>query len=156
MEDFRTYILSVTAASILCAVLTALAGKGGSTASLMKLMSAVVLAAVIISPVANFTSVNLNRYLDDLNDLAAEAVANGTEATQESVRKRIIEASEAYILDKAALYELDIDVTVELDEEQLVPTFVEIQGAVSPAARRALEAMLQQDLGIPPEAQRWK
>lgn len=156
MEDLRTYILSVTAASILCAVLTALAGKRGSTASLMKLMSAVVMAAVIISPVANFTSVNLNRYLDDLNDLAAEAVANGTEATRESIRKRIIEASEAYILDKAALYELNIDVTVELDEEQLVPAFAEIRGTVSPAARRTLEAMLEQDLGIPPEAQRWK
>lgn len=156
MTDIRSYILSVTAAAILCAMITALAGKGGSQASLLKLMTGVVLAAVVIRPVAEVTTVNLNRYLDTLNADAMAAVEAGTMLAKEKTTARIKEQLESYILDKAAALKLDISVEVTLDERTRLPAAVEIYGTASPSARESLNAMLCSDLGIPVEGLIWK
>lgn len=156
MEPIRSYILSVTAAAILCAMITSLTGKGGSLASLSKLMSGVILAAVVIRPLAEMTTVNLNRYLDTLNADAMAAVEAGTTIAKDKTAARIKEQLESYILDKAAVLKLDISVEIILDERTQVPTVVKINGAASPSARSALNTILRDDLGIPAEGLIWK
>lgn len=156
MTEIRSYILSVTAAAVLCAMITALAGKGGTLASLLKLMTGVVLAAVVIRAIAEVTTVNLNHYLDTLNADAMAAVEAGTVLANERTTARIKEQLESYILDKAAALKLDISVEVTLDEHTRLPAAVEIFGAASPSAREALNAMLRDDLGIPVEGLIWK
>lgn len=157
MEEVRAYILSVTAAAILCAIVSTLAGKGGSLGSLMKLMTGVVLSMVIISPLAKISVGNLDRYLDDLNLSATSAVEAGTVATQEAISNRIKAGVEAYILDKAAQLSLDVTVEVTLTEDgTMVPAAVVLEGAVSPYAKSRMETILKDDLGIPVEAQTWR
>lgn len=155
MEGIRSYILSVTAAAMLCALITSLAGKGSSVSVLIKLLAGVVMAAVVISPVAEMTTVNLGRYLDTLNLDAMAAVEAGTKYAQEETRGRIKDQLESYILDKAAQLSLDINVELVLDEETMVPVSAVVDGPASPHARAAMEAILRDDLGIPAEAVRW-
>lgn len=156
MEEIRSYILSVTAAAILCAMVTALAGKGGTLSALLKLMTGVVMAAVVISPLVKVSAVNLNRYLDSLNLDAVAAVEAGTNSAREQIQARIKEQLESYILDKAAGLSVDMSVDVVLDGETMLPASVIIEGRASPYARTVMENILQEDLGIPLEALTWK
>lgn len=156
MEDLRSYILAVTAAAILCALVAALAGKGGSIASIMKLLTGMVLTAVILQPIVQISDINLHRYLDELNENAAAAVSRGTAASQTELRTSILQKTEAYILDKAAKYGLALEVSVTLDDDTMAPVAAVITGSVSPSAKMELQTMLEEELGIPQEAQTWK
>ena len=156
MDAIGTYIYSIAAAAILCAVLGVLAGKSGILSPLMKLMCGVVMTAVVAGPISNFQGISLNRYLDQLNMDAQAFADHGTENSREALQNRIIASSEAYILDKAAAYRLNLVVSVALDEQSMTPIAVEIQGDAAPAAKTALQNVIAQDLGIPPEAQIWK
>ena len=156
MEELRSYILSVTAAAILCVLVTTLVGKGSNIGSLLKLITGMILTAVILRPMVSIGDINLHRYLEQLNDKAASAVDQGTAASQTALRTGILENLEAYILDKAAKHGLVLDVSVTLDEASMAPVGVVISGAVSPFAKMELQAILEEDLGIPQEAQIWK
>lgn len=156
MEAVRTYIYSIASAATICAVLVALAGKSSILSPIMKLMTGVVMTAVIIAPISGFQEIPLNRYLDQLNRDAQTFAAEGLETSRESMENRIISSTEAYILEKAGMYGLSIRVSVRLDEQQLTPASVEIQGDVSPSAKRELQIIIAENLGIPPEAQTWK
>lgn len=155
MEEIRSYILSVTAAAVLCAMVSTLAGKSGNLSALVKLMSGVVLACVVISPVAKISAIDLSRYLDGLNLDAMAAVEAGTDYTKTQTSGLITEALEAYILDKAEELSLDISVELTLDDETMLPSAVRIAGDASPHARSVLEQTLGDDLEIPLEAVTW-
>lgn len=154
MEAFTSYILSVTAAAMLCAMFTTLAGNG-STGKLLKLMTGIVMAAVVIRPMTEITTVNFNRYLDSLNADAMAVVAEGTAYAQQETEGRIKSMLESYILDKAAALSLDITVDLCVDTQTMLPVSVVIAGNASPHARAAMEAVILNDLGIPTEALSW-
>ena len=156
MDGLASYILSVTAAAILYAILNALVSKSGSTGGLMKLATGVLIAVIAVSPLIRISSINLDGFLHQLNTDASEAVAMGKASTEISIRQRITNSCTAYILDKAESLGLEIDVELILDETTYAPCYVEIAGNASPFARNALCSMITDDLGIPPEAQIWK
>ena len=156
MEALRSYILSVSAAAIFCGMVTALAGKSGTASSVLKLMTGVVMAVVIIRPITEVSAVNLGRYLDVLNADAAAAVEAGTAYAKSETSLRIKQQLEAYILDKAGDLSLDISADVALDEQAMVPAAVVIRGEASPYARSVLETLLREELGIPEEGITWK
>lgn len=157
MEYIRSYVLSVSAAAILCAIVSALGSKNGTVYPLLKVMSGVVLAVVVIQPITKVSAINLNRYLDGLNRDAIAAVEAGTAYAQTSAETRIQEGFEAYIQDKAA--QLSAELTVEItlaDDGSMLPVAAVMEGALSPAAKYRLETILTEALGIPREAQIWK
>ena len=154
MEGIGTYILSAAAAGILCAVIASLGGKG-SHGSILKLMCGIVLTAVIIRPITTIAPVNLNRYLHQLDREAEAVVAAGIQNARDTLRDRISQALEAYIINKAADLGLHITVALALDDQEPVPASVVISGTASPYARSALSAILRDDLGIPTESQIW-
>ena len=155
MEAISSYILSVIAGAMLCAVVITLAGNG-STGKLLKLMSGLVMAAVVIRPMTEVTTVNLSRYLDLLNADAIAAVAEGTDYARKETERRIKTNLESYILDKAAALSLDITVDMTLNTKTMLPSAVVIAGNASPHARAVICAVLTDDLGIPAEALTWK
>lgn len=156
MDAVRSYIYSIASAAVLCSILIVLSGKSNILSPTMKLMTGVVMTAVIIAPIIGLQEIPLNSFLDQLNRDAQTFAADGLENSRESLESRIISSTEAYILEKAALYDLNIWVSVELDEQQMTPASVEIRGNVSPSAKRELQNTIAEDLGIPPEAQTWK
>ena len=90
------------------------------------------------------------RYMDDAED----AAAMGENLARDSMADIIKEETEAYILDKAADLHANLRVEVAVGEDNL-PAAVTISGEASPYARRQIQAMIANDLGISKENQKW-
>ena len=124
--------------------------------AVLKMVTGLVMAAVILGPLGKHWDLDLNRRFQELDQQVSAAVAKGEELSQNALRQRIKQETEAYILDKAARLGLTLEVRVDLSDDDLpVPVGVTLRGAVSPAARAELEAMIRQDLGIGKEGQVW-
>lgn len=90
------------------------------------------------------------RCMDDAED----AAAMGENLARDSMADIIKEETEAYILDKAADLHANLRVEVAVGEDNL-PAAVTISGEASPYARRQIQAMIANDLGISKENQKW-
>ena len=53
MDSIRQYLLSITAAAVICAIINALSGKKGTTSAVVKLLSGLFLTLSVISPLLN-------------------------------------------------------------------------------------------------------
>lgn len=153
MEGVRDYLLSVTAAALICGSVGCLAGKNGGISRLMKLLCGMFLAAAVIRPVVDVKIDDLSIFTDRLSVDAELAVARGEEMASDEMKRIIKEKSETYILDKAKL--LGADITVEVILEDVIPAGVTLTGNISPFAKTSLAASIAQDLGIPLEEQVW-
>ena len=87
-------------------------------------------------------------------DDAEDAAAMGENLARDSMADIIKEETEAYILDKAADLHANLRVEVAVGEDNL-PAAVTISGEASPYARRQIQAMIANDLGISKENQKW-
>ena len=87
-------------------------------------------------------------------DDAKDAAAMGEKLARDSMADIIKEETEAYILDKAADLHVNLHVEVTVGEDNL-PTAVTLSGEASPYARRQIQAIIANDLGIAKENQKW-
>ena len=78
----------------------------------------------------------------------------GENLARDSMADIIKEETEAYILDKAADLHANLRVEVAVGEDNLPAAFT-ISGEASPYARRQIQAMIANDLGISKENQKW-
>lgn len=156
MEGMREYLLSVTAAAMLCGIVGALTGEKGSQGGLVKLISGLFLCFTVISPIAE---VKISDFSDFASDILTEgelAAQEGEDYSAQALRQIISDETRAYIMDKARTYGAEIDVKVTLSEDETpVPESCTISGSVSPYVRQQLKKMLISDLGIPEENQTW-
>ena len=156
MEQLRSYILSVIAAAILCALSLRITGKQGSAAAVMRFVCGMVMAAVVVQPIGASVIPDLRGYFTDLEAQVSQTVALGTENSKQMLAQRIQSEIQTYIQDKASLLGAALDVTVEVDNGELpVPVGVVLRGAVSPSAKSVLSQLIEEELGIGKENQTW-
>ena len=156
MEHIRQYLLSFTAAAVICSLITSLTGKKGTYASVIKMLCGLFMAVTMISPLIHMEWSDFSFYYGSIITDADLAAANGEQMADEAVAGIIKRKTQTYILDKALSMGLDIDVEVLLaDSDTLYPYKVLLQGAASPYARQKLKEMITSDLGIPEENQIW-
>ncbi len=156
MEELGRYIMGVTAAALLCSLGVSLAGSRGPVAGVLRLLTGVIMACVIIEPLGELVTGNLETYFYDLGDGASSLAAEGTQTAADALSLRIKDRTEAYILDMAAELDADLEVEVILSREELpVPVAVILTGQVSPYARQVLSGRLEQELGLKGESQQW-
>ena len=156
MGGIKQYLLSVMAAAIISALVITIIGKKGAHAAIVKLLTGLFLAMTVVSPWTKLQINDLSSYLEGISheadSISSEAIALISEERASIIKKEI----EAYILDKAALLELDIKVDVELSgEDPPIPHTVTISGAVSPYAKQRLQSIISDELGVPKEQQSW-
>ena len=83
-------------------------------------------------------------------------VQEGENDALQEQRTFIKKETEAYILDKAVSLGADISVSVTVsDSAPLTPIKITIKGAVSPYVNKVLKSYLEEQFGIPEEAQIW-
>ena len=141
---------------LLCAIVNNLSPEKAPGGAVVKLVTGILMAAVIIQPFGQGIALNLRGRFQELDDLVCAAVEQGSKMAGEELALGIKDRTEAYILDKAAGLDAQIRVQVTLSEGELpVPASVVIYGAVSPAARTALTELITRDLGIAEEDVRW-
>ncbi len=156
MESVREYLVSVTCAALLGSILCAISDEKQPGGTLVKLLCGVFLCLTMIRP---FCSLHFNLFEPEGWKLTWEgeaATRQGQEYARQAKMQIIKERTTAYILDKASLYHLDLTVSVSVSEDELpLPESVVIRGQASPYAKEQLQRMMETELGIPKENQRW-
>ena len=156
MDAIAEYLLSVTGAAIVSAVVLRLLEGKGSAASVAKMLTGIFVAITVIGPI---TRLHVSDVLDLLPDVSADAqaaVAQGEASAKKALADSISNQIESYILDKAAQLGVTLAVEVELSQDVIpVPVGVRLQGNVSPYAKTRLQSILRDDLGIDKENQIW-
>lgn len=152
----EAYLIRLTAAAILGAVVKRLAPKGGAGRA-ARLGAGLLVLITAFGPVVEFDTLaaaeNLAKsaYADPLTTEELSRAGNSL------LSSLISQQAEAYILDKAREAGLELQVTVENRdlEGYPVPWRVTLTGVVSQRKQAALKLVIAQDLGIPEERQEW-
>lgn len=156
MGALGQYILSVASAAIVCALLRSFLGTKGAPSAIGKLLSGLFLLFTLLSPLSSLKLEDFGGLTGDWETEAEYFVIQGEEKTKNELASIIKERTRTYILDKAAVYDAGIAVTVTLSEDVIpVPVGVRISGSISPYAKAQLQAIIENDLGIPKEEQVW-
>lgn len=119
-----------------------------------KLICGLFLAYTVLSPISRVDFSNLPDFSLGYMGDAEDAAAMGENLARDSMADIIKEETEAYILDKAADLHANLHVEVTVGEDNL-PTAVTLSGEASPYARRQIQAIIANDLGIAKENQKW-
>ena len=154
-EDNGTWIVGSTCQKSKH-VITGIAGKKGTTGSIIKLVCSLFLSFSVIRPIAQIRVEEFSLYSSGILDRSEEAAAIGKEISDDAISRIIKQETQAYILDKAASLGADIDAEVILSSgEPPVPTEIYIKGTITPYAKTRLQSILSGDLGIAKENQIW-
>lgn len=151
----RSWILGLTAGSILCACANAL-NRSEAVGRVQKLVSGVVLLTLLLSPLAKPDSAVYAVSLSAYRQRSASLAQTLTE--QENYLNRLFIEREcgAYILDEAGSLGMEgrVEVRVKWQDNCFVPYSAELYLGESPARER-LAALIEAELGIPRERQVW-
>lgn len=156
MAEIREYLIGVTAAAILCGIVTAISGEKGLLGTVMKLLAGLLMALALVSPWVTIPLNDLFGWAEDIKADAGSFVQEGQISGEESYRKVIKERLEAYILDEAQKLGLDLSVAVTLSQEGTpIPVEAELRGTISPYLKQRLALFMTNELGIEREDQIW-
>lgn len=156
MQGLREYLLSVTAAAFLCAIVKHIVGEKGSTGKLIPVITGLFLCITVISPVIHIRLGDIEEYFADFSLEAGVLSTDGYEMANEEMKKIIKKQTEAYILDEAERIGTQITVDVQLSDADLPkPCAVHIQGSTSPYQKQRMSKYISDYLGIPQENQIW-
>ena len=156
MDNVRQYLISIIAAIMFSSIATLIAEKNGTLSTSIKLITGLFLTLTIIAPWINVRVGDITTYFSDVDSQAESLALHGEDIAIAETKDIIKSNLEAYILDKASALDLDIQAEIFMSEGDLyAPSFVALKGAVSPYAKRRLEQIISDDLGIPKENQTW-
>ncbi len=157
MQSLRSYILSIVASSIICACVQVLIGKKGTSAKLIRMVCGIYMAIVFVSPLHKIDFSIYTDYFSGIMHQAEDAVSEGQNIAQQKRKEIIIRQTQSYILDKASSFGVDVEVDVTVsDDATQAPNAITIKGAVSPYVKKMLTNYIEEQIGIPKEAQTWK
>ncbi len=156
MEGIRQYLLTVTAAAIICGVAKTIADEKTVSGTVIRLIAGLIMTLSVLSPVVKL---NLGELPDITSAFVAEgkvAASRGEELAARQIMIIIKEQLQAYILDKAASFGAELEVEVLMpDDGSAQPEGVILRGNVSPYAKARLQEMIEEDLNIAKEKQKW-
>lgn len=156
MGSLGKYILSTGLASLLVAIIGEFSDRKSATGTIIRMICGLFLAFTVLRPLTDLNFGILDAFSQELNADASTVISIGEELREESVRSLIKQETEAYILDKARSLGCTLEAVVTVSGDQVpVPESVRITGDVTGSARRELETVLEQELGISKENQQW-
>ena len=152
----KAYLIEITAAAILAALIRKLAPKSGAGRG-ARLGAGLLVLLCLLQPLGRFYrdgTALFSRDWGQVDPMASDEVSQEANRLMESL---ITQQAEAYILDKARAVGLEAEVTVKvhLEDRYPVPWAVTIRGSPTGQQKSALETEIQDALGIPPERQEW-
>ena len=155
MQQLGAYLVSVTAAALICGVVKTLIPEG-VLGTALKMVTGILMVLAVAGPWVGLRLPALGQWTQGFQQAAEAAAGEGSNAAMESLRESISQQVVAYIQDKAQSLEADLTVQVELTDDALpVPRRVILRGQISPYARSVLSEYLQTELCIETEDQIW-
>ena len=156
MDSLRAYLLSITAAAVIAAILIQITGTKSSTGKMIKIITGVFVSVTLLSPLIQFQIQDLEQYFEDFRISSEYASQQGSQMASEELAGIIKEQTETYILDEATKMGMEMRVEVKLsDANPPQPCYVILQGSVSPYQKKHLSQHINDYLGISQENQQW-
>lgn len=156
MVALREYVLSVSAAAVLCGIVCGLAGEKSFSGPVIKLVCGLILTLAVLRPLVNLRLDNLSYGLDSIRKDGVLEAQEGVDYANQAMRRLIKEKTAAYILDKAGRFGAAVQVEIGLTDDTIpIPIHVTVSGNISPYAKEQLKEYIESDLGIPRENQQW-
>lgn len=156
MDEIRRYLLSLVCAAMISALIMRLVRGRGSLSGIAKVLCGLFITYTVLEPLPAFDISDLSKPLSQYSAEAASAGEMGIALSRVAFRGSIKERTEAYILDKAKTLEANLQVEVELSSDDIpTPKTVTISGKASPYVKKQLSGMIEKDLGVGVENQRW-
>ena len=155
MGAVRSWLLTVIAASLICALADALMPPG-AVRRVGRLVCGLVLMGAVLSPVAELDVEEGWRWLEDYLASVHSREAELTQTVESQMKVIIEQEYAAYIVDKTAQLGLTCGIRVEcgLSEEGLyLPVRTEVTGPQTAGVPAQLVQSIAEDLGVPKEAQ---
>lgn len=153
IEGVRLWLLSILTVSLVCALADAMM-PAGAVKKVGRLVCGLVLAAVVLTPVVTLDLEEGRQWLESYGMEMDEQEEKLKKQVSEEMKIIIQQDYEAYIVDKAAHLGAECTAKVECSEEDGVclPERAWISGTLSPEVREELTRILQEELGLSPEA----
>lgn len=157
MRWLSEYLLSVTAAAIICMVAKSLVRSNSAAGQMIRIVTGVILIISIISPLHSVRFHSLQGYLEEFKASADDYVSAGAVSAQTAMNEIIIEETTAYILNAAKKHGVSLEVSVVLSDTS-VPQVekVILYGTVSPYQKSLLRSYIYENLGLTEEQVVWK
>lgn len=155
MGALKEWLLSVTAAAILCALAQGLIPPG-PVRRVGRLTAGLVMATALLAPLASLRGIEPEQWLESWQP--QEEVQELEQQRDETMKTIIEEECSAYIVDKAAQLGADCQVQVVCAPEGegvFLPWQVTVTGDLSSSQRDQLAAQIQEELGVPSERQQY-
>jgi stage III sporulation protein AF len=154
--QIRAYLISLTAAAFIVAVIQTILVQHSAVSSVMKLLTGLFMVITLIVPLKTVDISNCEDLLSNAQAYAEEQAAVGNEYRLDTIGHVIKKQTEAYICDKAVQLGATLEIEVILSEEDIMtPWEVHIRGDISPYAKKALQSYIADTIGIPKERQLW-
>ena len=153
MEAVKDYLLSITAAAVICGCVNSIVSRNSWISGLAKLLCGLFLVVTAIQPVIDIKVSDVYQFTEQLALDADQAVSDGEQIAVDEMKRIIKEKTETYILDKAKTLGTELNVEIVLDG--VLPVGVILTGDVSPYAKGCLCETISQELGIPLKEQIW-
>ena len=156
MDWIRRYIVSVTAAAIVCAVIKTLVGQKTSQATIIRIIAGIFISVTVIAPWTKMEFSDIEDYIQDFSLDGEDAAASGVSYAQAETAAIIKSHTESYILDKAASLGISAEAEVAVSQDYPpLPYSVTIQTNAAPYAKERLKRYIVEELGIPEAQQTW-
>lgn len=152
----KAYLIRLTGAAILGALLRKIAPEGGAGRG-TRLGAGLLILLTALGPVGNVDLVSAAENLAQGGYVGGFSTESIQETSNQLLEELIIQSAQAYILDKAQA----LGVTVEAEVRTVrqngypIPWSVRLKGEASATEREKLCDMIANDLGIPAERQEW-
>ena len=151
-------IRELCAVSLLCGAALSILPEGG----VKRVAEILCTASLILAVISPIKEIDMDAYALEsarLHELETSLAQQGQEAGERINRLVIEQEYEAYIMDKArelGVNDLTADVEVQWSMEGFwMPWGVELSSGCSQESRERLSRLLESELGIPYERQRW-
>ena len=155
MSSITEYLLSVACAAVLCSMISGFFKKKDGVSTLIHMLCRIFVTLAVLYPVLDIEITDFDEFLVEETgyaDAAEQGIAEAVTAQCAVIQQR----SEAYVCDKAAQMDCQLQVSITLNTEApYQPVHARMEGSVSPYAKRLLTKILVNDLGIPEEEQQW-
>ena len=157
MEGVRSWLLTLIAVSVLCALADSLM-PAGAVKQVGKLVCGLVILCAVLSPVAGLDLEGGRDWLEDY--FAGLEVREGElkEQVDQGMKPIIEQEYAAYIVDKAARLGVRCTAKVScgMDENGLyLPWEAEVTGAITDVQQSRLTQAIEEELGVPMERQHY-
>ncbi len=157
MDRITEYLLSITAAAIICVIIKTIVDKKTAVGNIISVVSGVFLLFTVLSPLLQGSLVEWGDYLDSVyvsgDDITAAAVDNANKEMKQIIKQQ----TETYIQKEADRLGLEVSIEADIsDGIPPVPCTVNLYGNISPYNKQRLSSFIVNNFGISREYVQWK